>query len=177
MRLHNRNAELYGTKQVAEILGIPEWRVKNFTEGEAYRLPPAHRVGSGRGSRRLYDWSDIFRIGLAEQLVKAGFTAEAVGQAVREVPESTLAPYGATLRAGSPYKAENLKPKDTPILQRTRSVWRVVMAPEAQTEFRKMARHGQSSAGVFAINLATVCDAIFRNLERFWAGDPHPKGQ
>src|SRR5438270_479836 len=54
--------ELYGTSQVAEILGIPEWRVKNFSEGAAYKLPPAHRVGSGRGSRRLYGWEDIFRI-------------------------------------------------------------------------------------------------------------------
>src|SRR5713226_4094622 len=83
-------AELYGTSQVAEILNIPEWRVKNFSEGEAYRLPPAKQVGRGRGSRRLYEWTDIYRILIANELVEMGFTPEAVGRAVREIPESKL---------------------------------------------------------------------------------------
>ena len=83
-------AELYGTSQVAEILNIPEWRVKNFSEGEAYRLPPAKQVGRGRGSRRLYEWTDIHRILIANELVEMGFSPETVGQAVREIPESKL---------------------------------------------------------------------------------------
>ncbi len=91
--------ELYGTKEVAQILGIPEWRVKNFSEGAAYRLPPAHQVGSGKGSRRLYGWEDIFRMGIADQLVNFGFTPESVGAAVREIPESVLGPYHANLLA------------------------------------------------------------------------------
>jgi hypothetical protein len=83
-------SELYGTSQVAEILNIPEWRIKNFSEGKAYRLPPAKQVGRGRGSRRLYEWADIYRLLIANELVGMGFIPEAVGQAVREVPESKL---------------------------------------------------------------------------------------
>lgn len=81
---------LLGTKQVAEILEIPEWRVKNFSEGGAYGLPPTQTVGSGRGSRRLYNTTDICRLAIANELVNCGFTPEAVGRAVREIPESLL---------------------------------------------------------------------------------------
>src|SRR5215470_3930259 len=94
--------ELYGTKEVALILGIPEWRVKNFTEGAAYRLPAAHQVGSGKGSRRLYGWSDIFRLGIAVRLVNFGFTPVTAGAAIVEIPASTLAPYSAMLAAHEP---------------------------------------------------------------------------
>ena len=75
--------QLYGTSQVARILDIPDWRVKNFSEGEAYRLPPSIQVGSGRGSRRLYTFEDVFRIAVADYLVKFGFTPEAVGRAIQ----------------------------------------------------------------------------------------------
>jgi DNA-binding transcriptional MerR regulator len=82
--------KLYGTKQVAEILGIPDWRVKNFTEGEAYRLPKPQLVGTGRGSRRLYTITDICRIAIANQLVECGFSPEAIGDAIEEIPRSLL---------------------------------------------------------------------------------------
>ena len=36
MAIKGQQRELYGTKQVAEILKIREWRVKNFSEGQAF---------------------------------------------------------------------------------------------------------------------------------------------
>src|SRR5207302_9816340 len=114
MKAKSRARELYGTKQVAEILSIPEWRVKNFSEGPAYGLPPAHRVGTGRGSRRLYGWGDIFRIAIAEHLVVCGFTAEAVGAAIREIPDSMLGPYEEMLRMEYPETEDRLPAKETP---------------------------------------------------------------
>src|SRR5438128_2575524 len=138
--------ELYSTKQVAEILGIPEWRVKNFSEGAAYRLPPALQVGTGRGSRRLYGWEDIFRLGIANRLVNFGFTPESVGAAIREIPESTLAPYAATLEAHSPSSRGQLKTKETPLLVRLgggklSGIWRVMKASEVRSEWVKTVRH------------------------------------
>src|SRR5215467_6344033 len=86
----DRIEKLYGTKQVAEILGIPDWRVKNFTEGDAYRLPKPQLVGSGRGSRRLYTLIDVGRIAIADALVNCGFSPEAIGEAIQEIPRSKL---------------------------------------------------------------------------------------
>jgi hypothetical protein len=76
--------ELYSTKQVAAMLEIPVWRVKNFSEGKAFRLPPSIQVGTGRGSRRLYDWKDVCRIAIADKLTMIGFTPKAVGMVIEE---------------------------------------------------------------------------------------------
>src|SRR5215472_1763436 len=137
-----RRAELYGTKEVAKILGIPEWRVKNFSEGAAYRLPPAQQVGSGRGSRRLYGWSDIFRLGIANRLVNFGFTPETVGNAIREIPESALAAYRANLETRDAHTLGQLKSNETPLLVRVAGenftgVWRVLKASEIQSEWSR----------------------------------------
>jgi hypothetical protein len=160
-------SELYGTSQVAEILGIPEWRVKNFSEGVAYRLPPTHQVGTGRGSRRLYGWEDIFRIALADHLVACGFTPEAVGRAVREVPESALGPYLKMLQLDNPEQGR-LPKRDTPMLLSVAGAWHVVKASEASREVRKTLAHTESAKGLFVMNLATFCDRVFNQLQRYW---------
>jgi hypothetical protein len=164
-------AELYGTSQVAEILSIPEWRVKNFSEGAAYRLPPAHRVGSGRGSRRLYGWADIYRIAIADHLVTFGFTAEAVGCAIREIPESVLrnAPYEEMLRLKNP-DTEGLSAKETPLLISTGGgTWQVRKASEVGKEVQQTLNHTESARGLFALNLATFCDRVWKLLEQYWS--------
>jgi hypothetical protein len=81
---------LYTTKDVAKMLGVDNWRIKNFSEGGTYGLPPAIHVGRGRGSRRLYDWAGVCRMLIADELVEHGFTSESVGSAIREIPESKL---------------------------------------------------------------------------------------
>lgn len=160
-------AELYGTAQVAEILSIPEWRVKNFSEGAAYRLPPAHRVGSGRGSRRLYGWADIFRIAIANHLVEFGLTAEAVGRAVREIPESVLGPYIEMLLLENP-DTEGRSAKETPLLFSPGfGAWQVRNANKVSREIRQALRHTGRSGGIFVLNLATFCDSVFRDLEKY----------
>ena len=84
--------DLFGTKQAAQILGVPDWRIKNFSEGAAYQLPPSVRVGSGRGSRRLYSVSDLYRLAVANELVGCGFTPEAIGMAMQAATEPALKP-------------------------------------------------------------------------------------
>jgi len=168
--------ELYGTKQVADILGIPEWRVKNFSEGAAYRLPPALQVGSGHGSRRLYGWEDIFRLGIANRLVNFGFTPESVGAAIREIPESSLWHYAPTHDG----RERQLKSKETPLLvqlggAKFSGIWRVMKASEVQGEWIKTAQHGGAAEDkrsvteqLFVLNIANVCDSIFEALNRYW---------
>lgn len=89
---HRAAPALFSTRQVAEMLGIEMWRVKNFSEGEAFRLPPTMLVGRGRGSRRLYDKKDVYRILIANEMTMMGFTPQAVGAAIREIAESRLVP-------------------------------------------------------------------------------------
>ena len=167
MSRKKQKLELYGTRQVADILDIPEWRVKNFTEGKAYRLPPGIAAGKGRGTRRLYGWADIFRIGLADRLVKFGFMPEAVGQAVREVPESFLTPYQKHLFDRPEPK---LSKNETPLLVNSGGQWQVKMASEAQKLWTDTAEHEGSTRALFVINLANVFDAIFADLSRYWTG-------
>jgi hypothetical protein len=182
MKEKRPRSELYGTKEVAQILGIPEWRVKNFSEGAAYRLPPAHQVGRGRGSRRLYGWEDIFRLGIANRLVNFGFTPESVGDAIREIPASALAPYRAHLEAHEPQTGGQLKSKETPLLVQLGGVkfggvWKVMKASEVHSEWVNTIKHGGDAADkrsvrqqLFVLNVANVCDSIFDALNRYWTG-------
>jgi hypothetical protein len=167
MTQRKQKPDLYGTNQVATILGIPDWRVKNFSEGEAYRLPPSVRAGSGRGSRRLYGWEDIFRIGLADQLVKLGFTPETVGRAVREIPESAFRPYQAFLVGRS---EPTLARKETPVLVNADGKWGVRMASDAQHLWSQTIRQEGRGLSLFVINLAGLFDGIFSELKRYWTG-------
>jgi hypothetical protein len=162
-------AELYGTKQVAEILGLHEWRVKNFSEGPAYGLPPALRVGSGRGSRRLYGWADIFRIAIAEHLVVCGFTAEAVGAAIKEIPASVLKPYEEMLQVEEPETEGRFSAKETPLLLSVHGAWRVRRAEELGETIKQTLRHTESPDGLFLFNLATFCDRVFKKLYAYWS--------
>lgn len=88
-----KTPKLYSTREVAGMLRIEMWRVKNFTEGAAFGLPATQQVGKGRGSRRLYHIKDAYRIAIAHKLTMLGLTPEAVGKAIREIPESKLQPY------------------------------------------------------------------------------------
>lgn len=89
-RPRREREKLFGTREVALIVGCPEWRVKNFAQ-PAYGLPPSQILGGGgRGSRRLYNSLDVKRVQIADALVRCGFAPDAVGAGVREVPESFL---------------------------------------------------------------------------------------
>ncbi len=78
--------------QVAELLAIDDpIRVKNYSDVEAYGINPVH-VGIGRGSRKLYDFDDVLRIAVAEQLFRFGFSAHAIGAALGKIKESELDP-------------------------------------------------------------------------------------
>jgi hypothetical protein len=169
----------YGTREVAQILGIPEWRVKNFTEGAAYRLLPSYRIGSGKGSRRLYVWSDIFRMGIAERLVNFGFTPDSVGLAIREIPDSILSPYRDLLEAHGRQMRDQLKSTETPLLVqlgRTKlsGIWRVMTASEGHREWIRTVTNGGAAGDrqsareqIFILNIANVCDSIFEALYRY----------
>jgi hypothetical protein len=139
-------SRLYGTKQVAELLGIPEWRVKNFAEGEAYGLAPSQKVGSGRGSRRLYNLADVLRLAVANELVKCGFTAEAVGRAMREIPESMLTAWWESF---------------VPVLVFAKGSWRVKRAKEVEKLLNETLKNlGSGEQGLFILDFSSLLTMV-----------------
>lgn len=164
--------QFYGTKQVANILGVPEWRVKNFIEGEAYKLAASHQLGTGRGSRRVYTEANICRLGIALELVNCGFAPEAVGRAVREIPESILIP------------SENPAPSDEcSILVGISGQWKVQSANRVETLIEKHLWFPNEAVkeGAFMLNIDGVLEPIFRSLraakEKYSTKAPESEGR
>ena len=83
----------FGTGQAAEILGIPIWRLQKFLDSRQYNLSPEGKLGSGRGSRRVFSREDLRRIALATWLVRDGFAPQFVGAVVQQLEDSDLDVY------------------------------------------------------------------------------------
>lgn len=135
--------QLFRTADVAALLGIEEWRVRNFSEGKAYGLPPSFRVGKGQGSRRLYIEKDILKLSVAHDLVESGFTAKAVGKAIKLISApDAIASLLANLKAGK-----------TRVLACEDGEWKVVTPAEARKLFDKSLGGPGGMGGVFGLNL------------------------
>jgi hypothetical protein len=81
----------YQAGQVARILKMDPGRLQKFLVGKNYRLVPQGRhVGKGQGSRRLFNRGDIFRLGIANHLVKDGFSPNFVSYILQELEDAEL---------------------------------------------------------------------------------------
>jgi hypothetical protein len=165
----NFERELYGTKQVAELLNIPEWRVKNFAEGKAYGLRPTQKIGSGHGSRRLYDVLGLRRLAIASDLVDAGFTPEAVGRALRVVRDDDLGSFEEFLGTRAA-KLEKL-----PLLVCEKGEWAVQNAKEVEETFEARFKFvsGWDHGGVFVLNFLNRIVFLEQRIEN--SANNHPQ--
>ena len=80
----------YGTGEVAAILGTEIWRVQKYLDSPKYGLSPSGSLGSGRGSRRVFSLQDIYRLGVAEHLVRNGFSYKFVSEALQQIEDEDL---------------------------------------------------------------------------------------
>lgn len=80
----------FGTGHVVEIVGIPVWRLQKFLGNRKFRLSSSGQLGSGYGSRRLFKETDIYRIAIADRLVRDGFTAKVVSSALAAIEDTDL---------------------------------------------------------------------------------------
>jgi hypothetical protein len=151
------NQTFYGTKQVAEILGIPEWRVKNFAEGSAYGLPPTQKLGMGRGSRRLYDFSGILRVAIATELVSFGFMPETVGKAMSKVQDVDVLKIAA--------KARTSRSDDWSILVCIESKWDLQKTKSAEKLVTKALENEKDWLGAFAMNISSLVACVQKKIE------------
>ena len=80
--------ETFTRSEVAFILGMPEAKVKNWTIGRPLKLTPSVRTARGTGTRNLYDLGDVYTMGLANELSKAGVSLDLVDFVIRNVKEA-----------------------------------------------------------------------------------------
>lgn len=75
---------LYSTSEVAKVLGVPVWRIKNFIDGKAFDFKPTHTLGSGRGGRHLFNADTIVHAAILVELVNLGLTPSACGKLAKQ---------------------------------------------------------------------------------------------
>ena len=81
----------YGTGDVARILGTEIWRVQKYLDSPKYRITPTTSgLGTGRGSRRVFTDVDVYRLGIAEHLVRNGFSYKFVSAALQQLDDNEL---------------------------------------------------------------------------------------
>jgi DNA-binding transcriptional MerR regulator len=77
--------EVFELGEIAKILGMPLTKAKNWTIGRPFTIEPSIKTASGHGSRNLYSLDDLYLMGLANELSKAGMAANAIGKLVEAV--------------------------------------------------------------------------------------------
>src|SRR5438132_10376336 len=80
----------FGTGAVAQILGISMRRLQGYLESPKYEISPTKQLGTGRGSRRVFYEEDIYRLGVAEHLVRDGFSYKFVSNSLQQLDDKEL---------------------------------------------------------------------------------------
>jgi GNAT superfamily N-acetyltransferase len=57
---------------LAQVVGIPILQARNWTSGRPLRIKPSVRAAIGKGSRNLYDKTDVFKVAVAQRLRQHG---------------------------------------------------------------------------------------------------------
>ena len=68
----------FGSGEVAQILGVELWQLNRFLS--RYELKASGQLGEGRGSRRVFNEEDIYRVATAMFLIRDGFAPKLVAQ-------------------------------------------------------------------------------------------------
>jgi DNA-binding transcriptional MerR regulator len=80
----------FGTGEVAEILGVPMWRLQKYLSPQ-YQLGSSGQLsGKGHGSRRVFTVDDVYRIAIAGRLNGDGFVPKLIGEIMAELKEHKL---------------------------------------------------------------------------------------
>jgi len=75
----------FGSGEVALILGVELWKLNRFLA--RYELKSSGQLGQGRGSRRVYNTEDIYRIATAMFLIRDGFAPKTVNSIMQQLED------------------------------------------------------------------------------------------
>lgn len=80
----------FSTGEASDILKIPIWRLQKFLDSPRYQLSPSGHIGKGKGSRRLFNTDDLYRIGIAYFLSQDGFAPKIVSKVLETLENEDL---------------------------------------------------------------------------------------
>lgn len=148
----------YGTVDVALILCVDDWRIKNFVQGKSYRIwedeerneKPKKR---GRGKERHFTFDNLMRIAVANALCVAGFTPEVTGAALQKVKHREIKRWVDLYTVGG-------HPKPLCLVEASGN-WKVLDSEELQTAF---AAACEEDKGFFSLNLTSLWDGTVRRI-------------
>jgi len=77
--------EIFELGEIAKILGMSLTKVKNWTIGRPLAIEASIRTATGQGSRNLFSLEDVYLMGVANELSRAGMAAKAIGKVLEAV--------------------------------------------------------------------------------------------
>jgi len=83
--------KIFELSEMAEVLGMPLTKARNWTIGRPLTIPASVRSSTGTGSRNLYGIEDVYLMGLANEFSKAGFAAMAIGRLLEAIDAKQVA--------------------------------------------------------------------------------------
>jgi hypothetical protein len=72
--------EIFELGEIAKVLGMSITKVKNWTIGRPLTIEASIRTATGQGSRNLFSLEDVYLMGVANELSRAGMAAAAIGK-------------------------------------------------------------------------------------------------
>ena len=145
----------FGTGVVAEILGIPGWRLQKFLAGPRYQLSPSGQLGRGRGSRRVFYREDVYRIAIASYLVRDGFSPKFVSSVLQKTQDDYF-------REDYDEQGEPVPPVGGIAFRRTNQAPRLQFLPS-----RQLAKKKTESDVYYVLDLDWIRKEIDRRIAAF----------
>jgi hypothetical protein len=76
---------------VAKIVGFKDpWKLQKLLGSPRYRLRASGQLGEGKGSRRWFTEGDVYRIGVAADLIRDGFAPRVVSAVLHDLDDGDL---------------------------------------------------------------------------------------
>jgi len=83
----------FSSGEAAEVLKMPIWRLQKFLDLESYPLWPTAQLGRGKGKRRMFSKEDLYRVAIADFLLKDGFTPKVVAEVLQMIEDRDFINY------------------------------------------------------------------------------------
>ena len=144
---------MYGTAEAATILGVKDWRIKNFSL-PPYGLEPSKK-GAGRGKRSCYRFEELLRLSVASALYGEGtrFTPEGISPAIPLVTDDLIH------RWTNSYRSDGTAPAI--VLTFDGRSWRVLDAKRSAKAFSDSLEEGDVW---FSLNLVALWEGVVKSI-------------